>query len=325
MRNMRVLRIAIAALAAAGALSQGCEKPLEGETETKNAPEAVVAEVGERKITLGELEAEFARYRSLLGVKGMENQGEERIREALLTRLINNAALEIEAEEKNVTVTPESLERRVRELLGEYDEARLGIALAESGFTFDEWKKYLETRMKVEALVKLEVDSKVEVTKDEVEKYYKENADSFVWPRRAHVMQIMVHDETTAEQVREKLLNGADFSETAREVSQSPEAAEGGDLGFISEGLLPPELEGVVFDLGTGDISEVVKSIYGFHIFRVVEREDSRTMSYEEASGRIRKILLEPKREEMFKEWLETLKKKTPIKIHSAVLSASLS
>lgn len=324
MRKMRLLIIG-AVLAMAAAAPLGCEQAVDGGPEEKGGPGAVVAEVGEKKITLGQLETELKRYKSLLGAERVERRVEIKVKEALLARMINNVALEIEAERKNVAVSPESLDRRVRELLGEYDEARLGIALAESGFTFDEWKKYLETRMKVEALVEMEVDSKIEVTEDEVKKYYKENADSFVWPRRVRVSQIMVHDETTAEQVREKLLAGAEFSDAAREFSQSPEASEGGDLGFISEGLLPPELEEVVFNLKTGEVSEVVKSIYGFHIFKVVEKKDSRPMSYAEASGRIRKIILEPKREEMFKEWLESLRKRTPVKVHSAVLSASLS
>lgn len=299
----------------------GCDTAKKPEEPVKITSESIVARIDGDRITLGEFEAELSRYGDLLKA-GKKESDREKIRKSLLDRMINDTTLELEADRLGIKVTQRALEEKIKELLGAYDEARLGIVLAEKNISFDTWKENLARRIKIESLIEREVYSRVEASEDEIRKYYDKNFESFVWPERVRVRQIMARDETMAEQARKKLLKDDDFAKIAKEISQSPDAVDGGDLGFVSRGQLPPELEAVVFELKKGEISEVVKSIYGFHIFKVLEVEKSRPMTYEEASERIRKILIAPKREEAFKNWLSKLKERMSVTVYPEVLSA---
>ena len=287
-------------------------------------PETVVATVGDETVTLGQFLKEYNRYKTLSPAEGKRDpETEMKVKKALLSRMIDDALIQKEALRLGVSVSAEELDTRIKELLGEYDKARLGLVLAEGEINFDEWKASLRRILTAEKLIGREVDSKVTITDDELKEYYEKNADRFVWPRRVHVLQIMVNDETAAEQIRKKLLNNGDFAKIAREHSQSPDAVDGGDLGFVSRGQLPPEFEGVVFKLKKGEISEVVKSIYGFHLFKVLEGQKSRPMSFEESKERIKKLLIAPKREEVFKNWLKSLRDRFRVTVYSKALSAS--
>jgi hypothetical protein len=90
-------------------------------------------------------------------------------------------------------------------------------------------------------------------------------------PARAHVRQMLLDGAEEADSVRRRLAAGEDFIELSRDASRAPNAAEGGEIGFLVQGTLPPELDQVVFALKTGEISQPVPGPSGFHIFQVLE------------------------------------------------------
>ncbi len=91
-------------------------------------------------------------------------------------------------------------------------------------------------------------------------------------PARAHVRQMLLDTLEQAREVRARLAGGEDFVELSRKVSHTPNAASGGELGFIAQGTLTEELDAVIFTLGEGEISEPVEGPTGYHIFQVLER-----------------------------------------------------
>lgn len=90
-------------------------------------------------------------------------------------------------------------------------------------------------------------------------------------PARAHVRQILVDSHEQALIVRERLVSGDDFLQVSREMSRAPNAADGGELGFIDQGSLPQEIDDVVFALEAGAFSEPVPGPSGYHVFQVLE------------------------------------------------------
>jgi len=269
-----------------------------------------LAHVGGKVITLGDLRAEVGRYKGILSFDEKGNVKESiNLKKALLNRMIDDTVLEVEADRRNVSVTPDELESEVGSLLGEYDEAKLGLILSSNDVSFEDWKSALEKRLKIRKLLLLELDSRIKIADKETKDYFNEHAEKFKWPERVRASQIMLEDEATAEKIRKKLLNKGDFAKIAREFSRSPDATAGG--------------ESVVFELKVGQVSEVIKSIYGFHIFKVVAKEKPRAMKYEDARDRIRKILLIKKREKEFKNWLVEIKKELNIEVDTKPLLAS--
>lgn len=89
---------------------------------------------------------------------------------------------------------------------------------------------------------------------------------------RIRLRQLVLPDQAAARAARERLSKGEDFAEVSRQVSRAPNAAQGGLLGWVSAGQLPPEFEAAVFGLGPGELSEPVPSTAGWHIFQVTER-----------------------------------------------------
>jgi peptidyl-prolyl cis-trans isomerase C len=115
-------------------------------------------------------------------------------------------------------------------------------------------------------------------------------------------------------EARRRIRGGEDFGGVAREISLSPDAEDGGDLGFFSRGQMPQEFEAVIFSLSRGKLSSVVETSYGHHLFLLTERREARQRSTEEAREEIREILFAEKAEEAFHSWMLTLRKDADIR-----------
>lgn len=105
------------------------------------------------------------------------------------------------------------------------------------------------------------------VTDEEIKEYFEDNKDQFAKRDASH---ILVEDEKTAKEIKEKLDNGEDFAKLAKEYSKdSANAENGGNLGTFSKGQMVKEFEDAVFKLKEGEISEPVKTQFGYHIIKL--------------------------------------------------------
>jgi parvulin-like peptidyl-prolyl isomerase len=151
----------------------------------------------------------------------------------------------------------------------------------------------------------------------EIENYYKDHKEDFMVPEEVRVSQILVRSQEEAEEILSQLRRkGADFHQLARQFSISPEASNGGDMGYFSEGQLPPEFEKVIFSLNEGRYSSIIPSSYGYHIFLLEERRPSGQLSLTEVMDSIRIKLLQETSETRLKEYVKKLKEEVPIKIY---------
>jgi parvulin-like peptidyl-prolyl isomerase len=106
----------------------------------------------------------------------------------------------------------------------------------------------------------------------EIESYYRRHAREFARPERVRLRQILTEDRRTAERAQRAIQRGEDFSQVARHLSRPGGAAGGGYQGELARGDLPPAFVDIVFALRPGEVSRVVPTAYGFHVFQVVER-----------------------------------------------------
>ncbi len=109
------------------------------------------------------------------------------------------------------------------------------------------------------------------------------------------------------EQVRERIVNGADFGDLARQYSDDSSAGKGGDLGWIYPGDTVPEFERALADLRPGELSPPVKSPFGWHLIQVLERRTA-DVSSDRKRLQARKALRERKSDEAYQEWLRQLR-----------------
>ncbi|WP_349409587.1 peptidylprolyl isomerase [Pseudalkalibacillus sp. SCS-8] len=132
----------------------------------------------------------------------------------------------------------------------------------------------------------------LEVSEKEMKKKYEEEYKV----EEVEARHILVKDEKTAKEVKQKLEDGGDFAKLAKEYSQDPGSKDsGGDLGTFKRGQMVPEFEDAAFTLEPGKISEPVKSQHGYHIIEVLNQKKQ---SYEEAKYQIKKAILQQKVQE---------------------------
>lgn len=213
----------------------------------------------------------------------------EEVRRNTLQNLINQKVLytkaiqdTIEIEERQVdSVLEEQLQQLVNRLGSEEKVEELyGMSLREIR---KEFRPEVRQRLMVEALQMKKMQG-ITVSRREVEEFYATMKDSLPkLPEQVKLRHILVQPKPSpgAEQralarvdtIRSLLHSGADFAEVARQYSEDPGSAKrGGDMGFAKRGDFVPEFEEVAFSLKPGEISDIVKTEFGYHLIQVLER-----------------------------------------------------
>ena len=193
------------------------------------------------------------------------------------------------------------------------------MGLEEDNVVLEQIKKMTE-QILVQVLIEREILDKVNINDQEVSEYYEQNKESFTEKEQVYLYNILLETEEEAQDILEQLKAGGDFSEIAKEKSTGPSAAQGGDLGYLTKGTIIPEIEEVVFALEVEELSEVVKSDYGFHILKITEKKPETVRTLEEVKEEIIQTLLPAKQKEAFDNLLEELKGKAEIEINEEAL-----
>lgn len=145
--------------------------------------------------------------------------------------------------------------------------------------------------------------SKIKLEEREVVEYYKNHQNEFKLQERVRIRQILLGDEDEAKRVRART-TAHNFEEMAKENSLSPEAERGGLLGPFAKGAMPAVFE-FAFHMREGEVSEVLKSNYGFHIIMLLDKYPKKDLSLDEARPRISQILKKKREEEEYRKWVE--------------------
>lgn len=172
------------------------------------------------------------------------------------------------------------------------------------------------------ALVRKKVLDAVKVTPEEVKAYYDANKDQFVSGEEVHASHILVDTEAEAKAIKAQLDKGADFAKLAKDKSKCPSASRGGDLGYFGKGKMVPEFEKAAFALKVGQISGPVKTQFGWHIIKVLDKKDSKVKSLDEVKAEIEQKLLQEKQKKAYDDLLASLKSKMDVKINEASFKA---
>jgi parvulin-like peptidyl-prolyl isomerase len=308
MRNFRLTSHLAPALLL-GLLFFGCSRKEEArqpEAAPPVAPEVkVLATVNGDPITMGEFLERFARA----GLKP-EKDAELQVKEDFLNRLIERKMMLREAQRRRIKISLPEINKRIETMKTEQGKD-VKETLGGLGIDYEKWKSDVWEDMMIERLISHEVLRGVHVSAAEIRRYYQENPQEFQRPEQVRVRQIVVATEEEAQKVLDQLQNEkADFAALARKKSTAPEAEEGGDLGYFAMGDMPGEFN-VVFGLPRGGISGVVKSPYGFHIFKLEEKRKAGRVGLEDASKEIAEKLSRQKQDLRYKQWLTELRGRT--------------
>ncbi len=155
---------------------------------------------------------------------------------------------------------------------------------------------------------------------DQVREYYEQHPTEFKSGEEVHARQILVRDETLANEIVAKLRAGANFGELSGQYSLAPNAKKGGDIGYVSRGELPKMFEDQIFALKPGASSGVIATDSGFHIFKVDDRRPPGTIDLPTAAPVIREHL----RDDAIRQRMAALIAKSRADMQIAVLTKRL-
>jgi peptidyl-prolyl cis-trans isomerase D len=208
-------------------------------------------------------------------------------------------------------IKPEDLEAKITP-----DEAEIKAAYEKNKAKY----QVPEKRVIRYALVDVnQIRQNTQISDDELKAQYQQDIQQYQVPNRVHVEHIllMTVGKTDAEvaEIRQKAEDilkqakkGANFQDLAKKYSEDPGTKDkGGDLGWITQGQTVPEFEKTAFSLPPGSISDLVKTQYGFHIIKVLDKETAHTKSFEEVKDSIKGPLLLTKADKQASDIAEKL------------------
>lgn len=175
-------------------------------------------------------------------------------------------------------------------------------------------EKTKESMLKTYALGKLLATA--EVKDEDIKNFYEENKDAFKQGESADASHILVEEEDKAREIYEKIKNGGNFEELAKEYSTCPSKEKGGNLGTFTKGQMVKEFEDAVFENEVGTITEPVKTQFGYHIIKINQKNDARELSFDEVKDRIVEQVRRQKEQEIYNKKITELKDKYEVKMN---------
>ncbi len=274
-------------------------------------PAATLLQIDGRVVSLAQFLGEFAK--TLPQGQALPDEQRLELKRSFLVQLIDRELALGEAERLHVQLLPEELEEVVQESRRDYPDGAFEQMLSQRGLSIEQWRHKLEQNLLMEKVVRETVYARVSVLEEEVSAYFQAHGEEFNRPEQVRARQILVATEEEGQSLLEQLRQGEEFAALARQHSLSPDSEQGGDLGFFARGQMPPEFDATVFALAAGQLSELVKSDYGYHIFFVEEHRKAVNLPLEAVAEDIRRTLQAQKEEQAYHAWLQELRSRATI------------
>lgn len=286
----------------------------------RNDASKAVATVNDERILVVEFKERFLNTLNVAGDRSsMNTEDYDRLREEVLNYLIDEKMMLLRAGELGLTVSDDDMTKKMEEIKEGYTPEGFAKTLASQRVHYDDWKKALKTRMILEKLIASDVDARISVTEKEARAFYHARRREYTMEKKVHIAQIVLRDKEKAQNVLNRLKKGEDFGKVAREVSIGPEGIQEGDLGFVSRGVMPETIDAVIFSLPSGAISQVIKSPYGYHIFKIIEKEEGKR-KFSDIKEQVMSDIKKQKEEHAYMLWLSNLRSRAVIKIDRTLL-----
>ncbi len=223
--------------------------------------------------------------------------------EKVLNQLIVNKMIEIDAEKQGIEVSEDELNEELDKYYSMYGgEENFASFLEMSGFKLEDFKDDVKLSLLLDQIL----EERIEISDEEMKEYFEEHKEDFAQEEQVEASHILVEDKETAFEVINKLNNGADFAELAKEYSIDEKTKDkGGELGYFGKGEMVKEFEEEVFAMEVNTISKPVETQYGFHVIKKTDHKPYQEANFEDVKEEVRQAILEQKKDEEYQKWLQ--------------------
>ena len=248
------------------------------------------------------------------------------VRDKVLNRLISLELLYQESQKKGIKVADTAIDEQWATLRKRFaNESEFQAVLSQMNLTETDIRFQMARSLAIQKFIDEQFVQKASVSDEETKAFYDGNQDSFKQPEQVQASHILVSvdpekgEAQKAEarkkigEIQQKLRAGEDFEALAKEYSQCPSSARGGDLGYFQRGQMVKPFEDVAFALKSGEVSDVVETKFGYHLIKVVDKKPETVVAYDDVKDRLGQYLKQQKVEKEVDGYIDQLMAKASV------------
>ncbi|MDP9268672.1 MAG: peptidylprolyl isomerase [Acidobacteriota bacterium] len=317
--------------------------------------EEIVARINNDVITRSDLERERQQLREEIKQAKAPNPDAvfaERDRETLKEK-IDQLLLIQRGRDMGMNADAEVIKRldELRKNAGLSTLEDLEKAAEQQGVNYEDWKLNMRNQIITRKVIQAEVGQHLQMTKEDAERFYEAHKAEFTQPEQVKLGEILIATErpgpdstpekptavamseaeiaqqkAKAEQALAEIRGGKSFAEVAKQVSNGPTAAQGGDLGLFKRGVLAKELEQKTFDqMKAGEVSDIIRTKQGFVILKVTDHQQPGVAPFKELQPQIEEGLYYEKLQPALRAYLTKLREDSFIDIKQGYVDTGAS
>ena len=285
----------------------------------------IVAVVNDAVITEADVTTQFSAMRDDPEGRLPDDANPSEVQAAILKHLIEQQVIVQEAKRAGIVVSPQEIKDRMDQFRDGFDsEEDFQRSLAEAGVTEDQLRQTVRDQLLVKRVIDAQVRAGLSVSPQEVARQLEQHPELAKPGERVRARHVLVRigehrseDQAQAliQSLSEQLKAGADFAEVAKAHSEDQYREDGGEMDWMAQGELLPELDQALFTLPVGQVSDPIQTRLGFHLVKVEERRSAASLPLTEANAAIMQKLYQQKYQAAFVRWLNDLKRHAYIEI----------
>lgn len=288
----------------------------------------IAAKVNGVPITTLELDRSFQAHVQVPYSQVQEDPRAKEVLRQILDTLIDRELLFQQAKSLKMSVPPQQVDTQMQQLVQRFpSQEAFEQALSAQNFTMDVLKKDVEGQMLRQQLVKKEVLDKVNVSARDVQTYYDQHKNKYVEEEQVRASHILIRVPQQASPVDEAKLKskadatlkraqaGEDFAALAKELSDDGSKENGGDLGFFPRGRMVPPFEEAAFALQPGQISDIVRTQFGYHIIKAEAHKTGRALAFDEAKVQVQEDVTREQTYSRYQKYVAGLRGKAKVEV----------
>lgn len=291
----------------------------------KGPSESGVAVVDGSVITKADFDREVSRAKQRLMNTGkpLVDTQLSSLKKEVLEQLINRELLYQESQRKGIKISQTEVNEKLETMKKNFpSEADFESVLKKANLSEVEIKSQIERGLAIDEFITGNFVEKVTISEDEVKAYYDSNSKSFKQPEQVQASHILIkagpNDDRSAarteiEKIHQKLREGEDFAALAKEFSQCPSGAKGGDLGYFGRGQMAKPFEDAAFALSPGEISDVVETKFGYHLIKVNDKRPEESIAFDDIKDGLKRYLTQQKVQKEVGRYVQKLKKQATV------------
>jgi peptidyl-prolyl cis-trans isomerase C len=287
-----------------------------------------VAEINEVVISREQFDKELNIHLDRVSKQGKQISDAQlaTLKKDILEGLIEREVLYQESQKAGIKIKDQTVDQQLAAIKKRFPtEAEYNNALSKMNLTEDEVKIQISRGLAIRELIDKQISSKIVITDAESKAYYDQNPQLFKQPEQVKASHILIKVDAGADDaqkteslkkikdIQQKINDGGDFADLAKEYSEGPSKTRGGDLGYFRRGQMVKPFEDTAFSMKTNEVSDIVETRFGYHIIKVYDKKPEQTMAYADVKEKLNQRMKQEKVEKEANQYINQLKKDAKI------------